>query len=243
MSEQKLLYFCSQLPILRVECNYMSSANLWLQRWKQKDPIDRVRISFIVLMQVAFVFAFFLAFYERAWLTMFISIIALGVVWMPSLFEQNFHVHFPLEFEFLLNVFIYSSLFLGEMQGFYTKFWWWDIVLHAGSGIALGFLGFLILFSLYRSEQLTMNPMLLVLFSFCFALALGVLWEIFEFAIDSLFGFNMQNNGIRDTMWDLIVNTLGAGVVGLSGYFYILFKWHGTGIFEHHLNAYFSHKK
>ena len=203
-------------------------------------PIDRFRVGFIVLMQIAFVIAAGIALYERSWLNLFVAVFALGVVWMPSLLERNFRVRLPIEFEFLLNIFIYSSIFLGEIQNFYTKFWWWDVVLHTGSGIAFGFIGFLILFSLYRSNRLNMRPALLVLFSFCFSLALGVLWEIFEFTIDALLGLNMQKSGLVDTMWDLIVNMLGASVASLSGYAYLRYRWRGTGIFAHHVNAYFS---
>jgi hypothetical protein len=216
----------------------------WLDKmkWKKIRQADRFRIGFIAIMQIAFVVAFFLALYEQVWLTSFISFIALCVVWLPSLLERNLRVHFPIEFEFLLNIFIYSSIFLGEMRGFYTRFWWWDIVLHASSGIALGFLGFLILFSLYK-RRLNTSPALLSLFSFSFALALGVLWEIFEFTIDNLFGFNMQKSGLVDTMWDIIVNTVGAGIASISGYFYIRYKWRGMGVFEYHLNAFFSKNK
>jgi hypothetical protein len=48
-----------------------------------------------------------------------------------------------------------------------------------------------------------------------------VLWEIFEFAGDQLFGMNMQKEGLTDTMWDLIVDTLGAFVAAVFGYFYL----------------------
>ncbi|MEX0931162.1 MAG: hypothetical protein WDZ88_00260 [Candidatus Paceibacterota bacterium] len=215
----------------------------WSKNWKQKRSIDRFRIVFIVLMQIAFAIASVIAIFEKEWLTLFVCITALIVAWLPSILERNLHVHFPLEFDFLLNIFIYSSLFLGEVRGYYTRFWWWDIVLHASSGIALGFIGFLILYSLYRSKRLEMNPSLLAVFSFCFALALGVLWEIFEYTMDSTFGFNMQKSGLRDTMWDIIVNTVGAFIASLSGYLYVRYRWRGTGILEHHLNVYFSSKE
>lgn len=212
----------------------------WFEKWRRLSAADRFRVGFMLFMQVAFIAAFFLSLYERAWLTSFVAAVALLVVWLPSFLERSFQTHVPLEFELLLNIFIYGSIFLGEMQGFYTRFWWWDLVLHGGSGIALGFLGFLILFSLYRTERLDMRPSLLALFSFCFALALGVLWEIFEFLMDSAFGFSMQKSGLLDTMSDLIVNTIGAGIAAASGYFYMRYRWRGIGLFEHFLNAYFS---
>ncbi|MEX0933827.1 MAG: hypothetical protein WD003_01010 [Candidatus Paceibacterota bacterium] len=212
---------------------------LYLSRWREGSATERARIGFIIAMQLALLGALFLAIYERAWLVLFICIIAFVIVWTPFFLTEKFYFYIPLEFEFLLNIFIYTTIFLGEIRGYYTKFWWWDMVLHLGSGIALGFLGFLILYVLYRSGRFITTPFLLSFFSFCFALALGALWEIFEFSMDSFFGFTMQNS-LADTMRDLIADTLGAFIAALSGYFYIRYQWHGLGIFEHYLNLYFS---
>lgn len=208
--------------------------------WYDFDRADRVRIVFMVLMQLAFVGAFLWAWSERAWFTMFVTAVALLIVWLPSVLARNLQLHLPLEFEFLLNLFIYASIFLGEVSGFYTRFWWWDIILHVGSGIALGFIGFLLLYSLYYTEKIRIQPALLALFSFSFALSLGTLWEVFEFAIDSLFGMNMQKSGLVDTMWDLIVDAVGALVAAVSGYVYVKYRRSGMGIFEHYLRLYFT---
>lgn len=208
--------------------------------WHGYDRADKIRIVFMVLMQMAFVGAFFLAWHEGSWLSMFVIVIALCIVWLPAVLARNLSVHVPLEFEFLLNVFIYASIFLGEISGFYTRFWWWDVVLHAGSGIALGFVGFLLLYSLYHVEKVLLPPSLLAVFSFCFALSLGALWEIFEYTIDSIMGTNMQKSGLTDTMWDLIVDAVGAGIVAVSGYFYVRYQRSGMGIFEHYVRLYFA---
>lgn len=57
--------------------------------------------------------------------------------------------------------------------------------------------------------------------AFCFALAMGALWEIFEFAMDQIFGLNMQKSGLVDTMTDLIVDTVGALIGAISGFFWL----------------------
>ena len=62
------------------------------------------------------------------------------------------------------------------------------------------------------------------MFSFCFAVAIGVLWEIFEFTMDNLFGLNMQKSGLLDTMSDLIIDSIGAFLVSVSGFVYMK-KW------------------
>ena len=109
------------------------------------------------------------------------------------------------------------------MQGYYTQFWWWDILLHTTSGFLLGIVGFLLVYILNEEKrvQVKLKASFVALFSFTFALALGALWEIFEFSMDYFFGLNMQKSGLYDTMGDLMVDTIGAVVIAVVGYFYI----------------------
>ena len=76
----------------------------------------------------------------------------------------------------------------------------------------------------------SMSPAFAALFTFCFALALDVLWEIYEFTVDALFQTNMQKYALeggealtgqaalQDTMGDLIVDFIGALAIAIAGY-------------------------
>jgi hypothetical protein len=194
-------------------------------------------------MQLVFIGAVIWAIFEPLWEVIFVSVLAMICIWIPLFFAKKQRVHLPIEFVFLFTLFIYGALFLGEIRSFYTRFWWWDIILHAGSGLALGFIGFLILYSLYKNKKLTLNPGLLAMFSFCFALTLGTIWEIFEFAMDNIFGLNMQKNGLRDTMWDLIIDATGAFIASVSGYMYVKYPQKKSGIFEYYLKLYLNKNK
>ena len=72
-----------------------------------------------------------------------------------------------------------------------------------------------------------MRPGFVALFAFTFAVSVGALWEIVEFAADQLFGMQMQKpmlddpSGLTDTMWDLIVDTLGAAVTSAFGWWHM----------------------
>jgi hypothetical protein len=66
-----------------------------------------------------------------------------------------------------------------------------------------------------------MKPSFVALFAFMFALGMGAIWEIMEFAIDQTFGTTMQKSGLVDTMWDLIVDGLGALTISILGYGYL----------------------
>ncbi len=146
--------------------------------------------------------------------------IILCITFLPVILGKRFQVRIPHEFESLAVVFVYMSLFLGEVQGYYVRFWWWDIVLHIGSGFLLGVLGFLLVYVLNEKEDVDLNlkPKFIAFFAFLFAMGMGAIWEIFEFAMDQLFGMNMQKSGLVDTMWDLIVDGIGALVISILGW-------------------------
>ena len=110
--------------------------------------------------------------------------------------------------------------------------------MHTCSGAMLGALGFSFVSLLNRQQQIPvqLTPVFVSLFAFCFAIALGVFWEIYEFSFDGLLGLNMQKFAledgtlligrlaVKDTMKDLIVDALGAFVVSLIGFISLKYK-------------------
>ncbi len=188
---------------------------------KELDIIDRVQLAVSYLIRLALIFAIGEAIFFQNWTTLFVGAVVLLLTLTPSFIERNYKIHLPIELEFITVVFVYASIFLGEVHNYYVRFWWWDVVTHAMYGIAMGFAGFLILFILYHQKKIAASPIIVAIFSFCFALAIGAVWEIIEFGVDSLFGANMQKSGLVDTMWDLIVDAGGALAVSFIGYFYI----------------------
>lgn len=135
----------------------------------------------------------------------------------------------PAEFHLTSVVFIFASFYLGEVQDFYHRLWWWDIALHTTAGLLMGMLGFLLVYVLNESKRVEFNmtPGFIAFFAFTFGLAIGSVWEIFEFGMDQLLGTNMQKpmlgdpSGLTDTMWDIIVNAIGAFVISFIGYVYL----------------------
>jgi uncharacterized membrane protein YjdF len=101
--------------------------------------------------------------------------------------------------------------------------------LHASSGLLLGIVGFLLIYVLNENERVDvhMRPRFVALFAFLFAVAVGAIWEIFEFSMDSAFGTTMQKpmlgdaSGLTDTMWDLGVDTVGAFLISALGWWYM----------------------
>ncbi|HEY9032781.1 MAG TPA: hypothetical protein VIN71_02500 [Pseudomonadales bacterium] len=179
-----------------------------------------------LLFQLVLLLEALAALWRGQWLTLLIALVILAITLLPVLLEKRFRLFIPPPFQLLTVAFVFASLFLGEVRGYYTRFWWWDIALHTSSGFLLGIVGFLLVHVLNEIEDtgVHMRPGFVAFFAFLFALGIGALWEIFEFTMDSLFGMNMQKpmlgdpSGLTDTMFDLVVDAIGALVISLYGY-------------------------
>jgi hypothetical protein len=189
--------------------------------WKDRDLAEKIQIIAAQLIRILIVIAIVGEIINKRWTLLFATIGILILTFIPTLIEKRYKVHLPIEFEFLIIAFIYASIFLGELKGYYSRLWWWDIVLHTGSGLAFGLIGFLILYILQRNGKIEASPIWISVFSFSFGLAIGAMWEIYEFGMDQLVGANMQGSSLLDTMWDLIVDSIGALIVSIVGFYYI----------------------
>lgn len=154
-------------------------------------------------------------------LVLAISIIGLVVTFIPTMMKKFFDVEIPAEYEIISLLFIYGALFLGDVRGLFAEFWWWDILLNFVASIALGVVGLTVLYVLYRDKKIKANPIIIAFLVFCFTLALGAVWEIFEFFLDTVYNFNLQGGDLTDTMSDMITTALGALVVSVAGYSYV----------------------
>ncbi|HEV2295560.1 MAG TPA: hypothetical protein VGR35_17055 [Tepidisphaeraceae bacterium] len=162
---------------------------------------------------------------RRDWENAFLTAVVVLLTLMPALLWRRYRILIPPEFQLVATVFVFLSIFLGSVRGYYD-YWWWDVVLHTSSGFLLGIVGFLSVFLLNRTDRIPreMRPIFVCFFAVTFAVFLGVVWEIFEFACDRIWpsmDMQSQDTGVRDTMYDLIVDTLGAIVVAAMGWAYL----------------------
>lgn len=207
--------------------------------------------------------------YERNFESVFLGILTLLLLLIPSFVQVTFRVEIPTLLESIVLLFIFAAQILGEIKGFYVKFPYWDTMLHTLNGFLAAAIGFSLVDILNKNEKLVfkLSPLFSVLVAFCFSMTIGVAWEIFEFSMDYFGGFDMQkdsivqmissvhldptggntptaihnitevyvNNqplglggyldiGLYDTMYDLIVNFIGAGAYSVCAYFFLTSK-------------------
>lgn len=155
------------------------------------------------------------------WSGAFVAAATLVISLLPVIFAERFRVKLPLGFIGLIVLFVFSTIFLGEAFNFYERYWWWDVLLHGGSAVGFGLIGFIFVFIMFQGDRFLAPPLAVSFVAFCLAATIGMVWEIFEFFMDQVFGMNMQKSGLIDTMWDLIVDMIGASIGSFAGYLYL----------------------
>ena len=89
----------------------------------------------------------------REWLVAFVAFATVVLSILPGIVVKRFHVELPVSFLALITVFVFATLFLGEVFDFYGRYWWWDVVLHSGSAITFGLIGFLFTLFLFEGDR------------------------------------------------------------------------------------------
>ena len=173
--------------------------------------------------------------HNRNWDNVLWCVVTLVLFMIPSFIERRIKVDVPDTLEVIVLFFIFAAEILGEIAEFYYAVPAWDTVLHTANGFLAAAVGLALIDILNREERfaISLTPVFVAIFAFCFSMTIGVLWEFFEFTMDTVFGMNMQKDtivngvldiGLHDTMWDLIVNFVGATVFSTIGYFYIKYR-------------------
>lgn len=200
-----------------------------MARSPAKGLARRAHLSVLVVLQSLMALELAVLVSESRWMHVFLVLAVTAGTLVPELLKRQLRIEIPSEVQIIALLFVFASLFLGEVRNYYGRIWWWDLALHGTAGLLLGLLGFQVVYVLNESTGLhrKLSPSFVALFSFAFAIAIGTLWEIFEFSMDQAFGLAMQKpssadpSGLTDTMSDMIVNAVGAAMISVAGWLYI----------------------
>ncbi len=130
--------------------------------------------------------------YEYALLCVLVAVL----LYVPDFIERKLSVELPDVLEIIIIFFIIAAEVLGEMGSFYVKIPYWDTMLHTLWGFLAAGIGFALVDILNRSDSTSLNltPLFMAVVAFCFSMSVGALWELFEYAMDSSLGFDMQKD-------------------------------------------------
>lgn len=163
---------------------------------------DKVPFVIYVILRLLVVITMITQFFNGNYENVFLCVLTLILFTLPAIFEINFKVELPNAMEVVILLFIFSAEILGEIQEFYIVFPFWDDLLHTINGFLAAAIGFSMIDFFNRSKRLTfhLSPFFVAMFAFCFSMTIGVLWEFFEFFVDTVFRFDMQKDTILSSI-------------------------------------------
>ena len=179
--------------------------NAYKKKMKPNDPHDRKEVVTRLLVALAAVVVILL--FDAADEGPF-SLQTAGMLFSALILPPLLH-GFPMGAYICAYLFLIASA-AGSILGWYERFYYYDKLLHALSGVLLAWIGDIIargyLERLYIPDK---KPRLV--FALVFALAAAAVWELIEFFSDQIFGASAQH-GLVDTMTDILSGGLGGTV-------------------------------
>ena len=138
----------------------------------------------------------------------FLCILTLILFLVPSFIEKRIHIDIPDTLETIILLFIFSAEILGEINAYYIVFPYWDTLLHTINGFLAAALGLSLIDILNKNDKfaISLSPVFVALVAFCFSMTIGVIWELFEFGMDSFLGFDMQKDTYLTSFQSVLLN-------------------------------------
>lgn len=180
-----------------------------LARWLNVREMrqHKVKAGVYIIIRLILVSLLTAGILNGKWENVMTCVLTLGLLMLPLFIDRKLSVALPSVLETIVVLFVFAANVMGELGAFYEKIPIWDSLLHTVNGFICAGVGFGLTDILNRSERvkLSLSPMFVCLFSFCFSMTVGVVWEFFEFGADMFFEKDMQK--------DTVITAIHSGLI------------------------------
>lgn len=181
-----------------------------------KMELKEHKSSFIVyvVLRALVLLALILQIFNRNYENVFLCLLTLVLLIMPSFIQVNFKIELPTALEITILVFIFAAEILGEIDSYYIKFTFWDTMLHTINGFLMAAIGFAMVDILNQNKKTALNlsPLYVAIGAFCFSMTIGVIWEFFEFGMDRFFLLDMQKDTVVTSISSVMLDPTNSNI-------------------------------
>lgn len=152
--------------------------------------------------------------------SVFLCALTLLLLYVPSWVQVELRIELPPPLEITVLCFIFAAEILGEINAFFVVIPCWDTILHTLNGFLAAAVGFSLVAVLNNNEKLAfdLSPFFMAVVAFCFSMTIGVLWEFFEFGMDTFFHTDMQKDTIVHAIYSVSLDPTNTNkVVAVTG--------------------------
>ena len=178
--------------------------------------IKEHRKSFLVYLtlRALVIVVMILQIFNRNFENVFLCLLTLILFIVPSFLQVELKIELPTALEIIILLFIFSAEILGEIQSFYILFPMWDTILHTLNGFLAAAIGFSLVDLLNNDDRLQfrLSPVFMTLVAFCFSMTIGVVWEFFEFGMDTFMGTDMQKDTIVQSITTVMLDPTNSNI-------------------------------
>ncbi|MBT8506839.1 hypothetical protein AZH53_00140 [Methanomicrobiaceae archaeon CYW5] len=187
---------------------------LWFDigAWSIEDYAAPVPFTFrgymTIFLQVMIIFIIIDSMMVGNYSYVFGGFIVLLLTMVPMIMEREVHITVPWWLTFLIVLSLYIHIG-GQYFDWYTTLYpYYDKIAHFISGTTVALIGFTLVLLLDQYTENNFNRPVIIFLIVMLTVAVGGLWEIFEYTVDTFLGIEMQH-GLDDTMLDMIFVLLG----------------------------------
>ena len=175
---------------------------------------NRALAAVYIVLRALVILVMVAQFFNGNFENVFLCVLTLVLFMVPSFIERTIKIDVPDTLEIIILLFIFAAEILGEIRAYYIQYPGWDTMLHTLNGFLCASIGFSLVDIINRSDRFTfsLSPVYLAVVAFCFSMTVGVLWEFFEWAMDSFFHLDMQKDTVVHTIGTVMLDPTGGNV-------------------------------
>lgn len=175
---------------------------------------SKKELTIYLILRILVIIVMIRQIFLQEWNNVFLCILTLILFLVPSFIEKKINIELPDVLQIIVLLFIFSAEILGEINEYYLTIKHWDTILHTINGFLCAAIGFALIDILNRKEfiYVTLSPVFVALVAFSFSMTIGVLWEFFEFGMDTTFRTDMQKDKIVSTISTVKLNPDGKNI-------------------------------
>ena len=195
---------------MRKKPKWQSASRFVRKHLQNKKTVLSVYLILRLLVLITMVLQFLGGHFQNV----FVCILTLVLLMLPSLIERKIRVELPDALQIIIMLFVFAAEILGEIQEFYVLVPHWDTVLHTINGFLFAAIGFSIVNILNENKRvsMTLSPAYMAVAAFCFSMTIGVLWEFFEWGMDCVFATDMQKDVVLQRISSVALHPDGRNI-------------------------------
>ena len=186
----------------------------WFNIEYRRVQNKKLVVTVYVLLRLSVIVMLVAQMFDGNFENVYTCILALLLFSLPSLIERRLHIDLPDTLEIIILLFIYAAEILGEIQEYYVIIPFWDDILHTLNGFLFAAVGFSLVNILNRNKRvmLELSPFYMAVMAFCFSMTIGVLWEFFEWGVDTFMAKDMQKDTVLQAIHSVTLHPEGRNI-------------------------------